>query len=520
MKQLFSGDLSDVQLRISLSVLLACFYVIWTFSGELANLGGDSAAYVLAAKILISFGDLSPAMEEYSKGLFFPPVFPMYLGLLGGGVSLHAAHIAISLAAATTLYLMAQFLLEEGLPGTLALAGTALFAISPVMLFQVFNIWSEHLLLASLMLVVLLVSLHEKSGSQSDFRWLLLIVSLAPLIKVSGLAIVLALVLYFGARRGWKKASLSLLAIAPFLVWQLFRGHLPGVVSPYATHWGAQYAGLSWSDIFTKLVVGVDAVADSWIAGWSGANIFFYQKPLAVLLGIIILTGLWADIRKYRYYAIFVVVHISMMIAWGHPEEAMRYGLVLYPFGILAGYRGVKILASVLAHNARTTQLVFKGALVCAGLVVLPEAGRAILLRIYPLDEGLIEARTTSNWYFLKDRRYALYQAVSQQKIIEQMKRMKEIVPEDQCIFSVKYTNVMLYTDRYAISPPPESADDASFERAIGSCRYIHAQAYAIFHKSEFYPLGRLAGYKVLDSAELNGSAEQKRIFAVLAIQG
>lgn len=519
MKQAFSGDLSDNQLLVLLPGLMACFYVVWTFSGELANLGGDSAAYVLAAKILTSFGDLSPALEAYSKGIFFPPVFPLYLGLLGGGFSLHAAHIAISVAVAVSLYLMSRFLLEEGLPRVLVLTGTALFAISPVVLFQVFNIWSEHLLLACLMLTVLLVSLYEKSETATRYWWLLSVVSLAPLVKVSGLAVVLALVVYFGARREWKRAALSVLAILPFSAWYLVNTYAPGTVSPYASHWGAQYADLSWGEISARLGSGLGAVLDSWIAGWSGANTFLYQKALAVLLSILVATGLWRDILRLRYYAIFAVIQVSMMIVWGHPEEAMRYGMVLFPFGILAGYRGLDYLLGTLNTGEQQRPAARLIALIAFCSVVLPEAGRAALLRTYPLDEEIVDARTTPGWYFLKDRRFAMLQAVSQQKIVAQLKRIRTIVPEDECVFSPKYTTLILYADRKSFAPPPESTDDKTFHQAIQSCRYFHAHAFNAFYKSSFYPLQRLEGYTVLDSAEINGTSKDRRIFAVLAVR-
>ena len=76
------------------------------------------------------------------------------------------------------------------------------------------------------------------------------------------------------------------------------------------------------------------------------------------------------------------------------------------------------------------------------------------------------------------------------------LQELGDVVPDGECVYSIKPSIVGLFTHRVARLPPAEEASDASFLEGInaGGCRYVFAIAYVSpTYATPYYPLERLA---------------------------
>ncbi|MBV8063534.1 MAG: hypothetical protein JOY51_08060, partial [Nevskia sp.] len=109
--------------------VLCLAYLLWGYADDLTDLGGDSAMYVLMARQLSPFHTASTVLTEAVRSAAYPPLFPLLIGLCGGGMLAgHLLAVACLLAALPVLFL---WLRSEGLAAGSGLWLTAVFALMP-----------------------------------------------------------------------------------------------------------------------------------------------------------------------------------------------------------------------------------------------------------------------------------------------------------------------------------------------------------------------------------------------------
>ena len=197
-------------------------------TGELGDLGGDSAQYLLLAHSLAGGHGYR---ELWTPGLpahgFYPPLFPALLvpaELIGAGGFL-AHHLTIVLCALGCLALTALlFLPHVGVAG--ALAAAALLGGGTFFVFSLLRILSEvPFLLFTLGALLALQRFRGGGGGTRSAALCGALVGAAWLTRSAGIALFAALVPFVVARRRWTPIALFLAAaLAPVAAWTVAGG--------------------------------------------------------------------------------------------------------------------------------------------------------------------------------------------------------------------------------------------------------------------------------------------------------
>src|SRR4051812_42924150 len=75
---------------------LSTFYIAWVYSFELSDFGGDSAGYLLAAKVYAPFHAPAAWLSAYKAQIVYPPLFPWILAAFDGGNNILFAHFVVA----------------------------------------------------------------------------------------------------------------------------------------------------------------------------------------------------------------------------------------------------------------------------------------------------------------------------------------------------------------------------------------------------------------------------------------
>ena len=145
------------------SVLLTAGYLVLGWTHEIYDLRGDGPGYMIAADYFSPFREASPVVREYAKSIFYPTLFPVFVGLLGA--SALAGHMVVAVAALLTVLTMFLWLRAEKMPLAACAVSALLFGLLPATYLQVLNIWSENVFLAFNMAAVYFVARAESRAT-------------------------------------------------------------------------------------------------------------------------------------------------------------------------------------------------------------------------------------------------------------------------------------------------------------------------------------------------------------------
>jgi hypothetical protein len=95
-------------------------------------------------------------------------------------------------------------------------------------------------------------------------------------------------------------------------------------------------------------------------------------------------------------------------------------------------------------------------------------------------------------WLAGEDRKKMYKQLVFKKELIESVKEIKEVVSEDECIYSVTQEIVMLYAQRRAIVPPLQNLYQKNFIEQLNQCRYMLVVGTVYSQHEPLYPVDRV----------------------------
>jgi hypothetical protein len=122
---------------------LAALYLPWTWSDQLASLGGDSAVYVLSAEHYAPYLPPDTLAADIARHALFPPLYALLLAATGGAADLHVAHAVTTLCLLAAVAAFFATLVAMGVPRAIGLVTVALFALLPGTLEQALQLKSE-----------------------------------------------------------------------------------------------------------------------------------------------------------------------------------------------------------------------------------------------------------------------------------------------------------------------------------------------------------------------------------------
>lgn len=469
---------------------LAALYLPWTWSEQLASLGGDSAVYVLSARHyapMLPPDAVAAALEAESQ---FPPLYPLLLALGGGASDLRLAH------ALTTLCLVAAFAATYalarriGLGRAMALCTVALFALMPGTLEQALQLKSEALY-AALSLGSLAVLARREPGVGTHAGWVAAgLVSLALLTRSAGVALLPALLLVLWRRRPPRWGLMAVLAVGPALAWALTRdtqASYGGTLAAYAQAPLPEILGRFGAHAVAIMLGASHNVTTAPALGW-------VLVPLAIVAAVV----LAGRLRQAQPDAVYVAAYLAMLVAWPYPSEAQRLAWVVMPV-LLAYVLGAAQAASAALPEAMAVArgVARAGVPLWLALAIVPAFGSA-LLRWAEAASGPHRALAHLPEWYGRDPGQSRELAQRHLDLAQAVADLGARVPPHDCIYAIKAATVTYYARRHTYAPPPEAMPDdrAAAWLRDGGCRHflLLAATDGQHFATPFYPGQRLAG--------------------------
>jgi len=220
---------------------------------------------------------------------------------------------------------------------------------------------------------------------------------------------------------------------------------------------------------------------------------------------LVCLAGWIYRLKSLRFDALYVTVYLCMLLAWPHPEEALRYSLVLYPIFVAYGFMW---LARFVPQQGEMRQKswVIGGILALLVLSMLPTLVTNVRYFQEKVPDEIRGAKHIPEWYG-SDRLRARQNSLFHARLITHLKEVRPLVPENECVFAIKPTVVTLYLSRSSYIPPKISEDKGRFMEKMRACRFAYVLALVSpSYAAPLYPWERLGERaKLLSTQRLFG---------------
>jgi hypothetical protein len=469
------------------AILLATYFFLLTWRADPPLLDGDDAVYVLMADFFSPFSERDrEILGLVMRRSYFPPLYPMLLGMVGGIASntllAHAVTVTILFLAFMALLVWANSISERPIAVTLLVI---LVAMLPATVFQLFGLLSEGLYLA-----LTLVALYFANRAPHAKCWQYLAavaIGLAILSRTVGFALWLAYAIWLisGRRDGWR--TLPLLALIPWFVWTVWKwSH--GYAASYTSNVSDLLSHQTlWSVVIEQLSVAPLNIWRGWVS-----NIDHLEIPLATIggtiLGAICIAGLVRRLSLGSLDGLYVAIYLAMLLVWPYSYEARRLLFVVLPILLVQG------LAIVGWVGFRATKWPSLGRQ--AGTVYLAVVGIAALPAVVSIQGRFIAGLQDPNrpyaiaasWYTYANVDDAKKRLNEQSVLARGWRELGSRISAEECVYHIKSVAFMLYADRRAYATPHARSESEFWEKAT-LCRLFYLGAFIYAPYSEpFYP--------------------------------
>lgn len=440
----------------ALWLLAAVLALPLTWSTELADLGGDSATYVLTARHFAPYLAPDGIAAAFAADSQFPPGYPLLLALTGGAADLRLAHAATAACLLAALAATHALLRALQVPRALALATTALFALLPGTLPPLLTLKSEPLY-AALSLGGLALLVRATAGGR-------------PAMLYPATALLAAALLTRSA--GW--ALLPALLIASIRVRPRGWPWLPVAMVAPALAWSRLFPGAGYGEMFRvlgsrePLAIAASLLDNAGVAAWGvAANVL--QAP-ALWVALLPLAALAIAVAARRLVhlapdAWYLAAYVGMLVVWPFPEEAQRFAWVVVPVCLGYAVLGAAQIAARLPGVARRATAWSAPALLA--VLVAPSCAVAIQRAASAAEPGV--ARLPE---YYEARAGAGFHAQIHLGIVDALREIAPSMPADGCTYAISASVVSLHTGRMARSMPVAHLGTAPFE-AAGGCSHV-----------------------------------------------
>lgn len=479
--------------------LLSAAYVLWTWNHELGDTGGDSAVYALTARYLSPWSPPSPVAAFFAAHNPYPPLYPALLAILGGGESVLVAHLATTtflLVSVAALYVWMRTLnLGELTGGLLSL----MLMLLPGTYFLALFLLSENLYLLFSLTCLAAVGLAE-ARQQDHWLWLAAAAAAAAIMtRTAGIALLAAFVVYLLLHRPRRYLWFLLLAAAPPVLWHVFGqqgvGYLPSLLH--------KYQAASFGTLASSLKHELYAL---WIAWFRNFTMLPAGAPGLAIVGLVCLTGVAYRLYQLKLDGFYAAAYLLMITLWPYPAEAQRIMQVIVPVVFVQGWLLMRLFTKRFSPTVAGLVQSFYPAVVI--LVVLPSLALTLQRYLQPVPSELADFSRSPRWYAVNPRN-ALADIIFDSIVVGSLRAWRSIIPEHECVYSIKPSVVGFYADRVGRGPPGEALSDQQFSLALrqSGCRWFYlVQSSSPSFDRPFYPLDRLRNsLEVLRVANMPG---------------
>ncbi len=440
-------------------LLIAAGYLTHACGTELVGFQADDALYLLMADYWAPQPFVESVVTYVHRASHFPPLYPLILGLVGGGSrSLPVAHLwqNILMCAGFLSFTRLAWVLCRSVPSVLLMLWIC--ALMPATVYMSTEIWSEF---AYLLWVSTALIMAEHAERQPAWWWgVALFGGAATVTRSLGAVLVIALAFVL-ARRGCRRAWPTLLLAVLPLILAAFLGARGGAI--YVRVWQSRVH--DYHDALAVFVGNLAKMQTSWWELFSPDQIASVNVISALLLPLM-LTGWWLRLRAWKLDAVYVGSYLAVLVIWPFPEVMTR---LLYPLV------GLALIYSGLGTHACLERLTSRGLrhalwvpplLLLIGL--LPTLYRmAIRYQSPELPPALEAFRMSRYWLATPDMTAAIRDLTLKQAMRHLMDEAGARVPPGDCIYAAEPQAVMFYARRLSWMPPVGAA-----RTSLPSCRF------------------------------------------------
>jgi hypothetical protein len=467
-------------------IAIAVFYYWLNWSSSIPVLGGDHADYLLTADLFSPFSDrshdVSRAVMFYA---FFPPLYPLILGVLGGT----SAHIEIA-HVITITFLIAALLLyfvwakEETRSVYLAFLLAVIFAFLPATFFQSFGILSEYFyLLLTLAAIRLLV---RPDVPLPHLYVAAVLIGLAVITRTIGITLVTAFAVYLYVHKQERWLRLVFISIAPLVLWSVVKWSI-GYAGGYLWIIASVLKTTSLYDfLIKKTLIESHGLWTGWITSLDHVPSLMTLIVGSAVGGICLMGTLHRAWQK-KFDGFYLIFYFAVLLLWPFSEtpDSRRLLYVVIPILLL---HGLKFTCHLMQRLVPIKKAIYGYVyLLVIALVALPAVGMIFHRLVLSSAPGNREYAKSFYWYWDQDLDRARMKIKTYKKLIISWKRISLLVPKGECVYNVDPTWLMLYADRPSYTPPNASTSD-QFIKEADICRYFYVASYVRSPYPLFYP--------------------------------
>jgi len=507
----FAESLSWYQLL--LFGALTILYVVWCWSTELGDFGGDNAYYLLTARYYSPWLGPSLVASHFALHSPYPPLFPLVLALTGGGASLLAAHLVVAAGWVSAIALFYLWLVALGFNRLTATVAAMLFGLLPAALLEALSVHSEALYLPLTLLALWSMARFENDREQNRLLVAVTAIALATLTRSAGVSLLAAFAAYVAVHRPRGSGWLTGVAVAPMVVWAVVspsRGH------GYVAQLMERYGGDSLASIASQIWLGARALWRGWVLVFGTG---YTAMIVLSLVALVCIAGMLYRIWRWKFDGLYAGAYMLLILLWPFPAEAQRLILVIVPV-LLA--QALLLLSSVPVVKSGGWVVRHLQVLALAPLliVVVPELALGVQRFSRPLPEDLAPYRQALSWYGAPPRE-AADDLVSRAAVARHLRTLDKWVSPDECIYGMKPSIIGYYAGRISFPPPSARLNDDEFQSAVrtGPCRFFYVMGYiSPSFPTPYYPATRLGKSLQILSESTSRHDDAKRPIARLGV--
>ena len=461
--------MNRLQRHLQLGLAATCVLTILMLYGWLGSqigipgISSDSVVYLYQA--LFYRGGSETGLGAFVTDYNFPPLYPLWLALWGGGAGhLVAAGTATALAFATAAVTFLYLATRDGL----SLATTALltlFAFTSLEIVGVTrNIGSECVYMMCAYSALAVAHKHGWSGSRATV--LAGLIAGAILSRTIGISLLPVLALY---QWRWRKFHLLswLIAVGPAVAWATFNK-----------------LSISGQPTYLGYLIELEPLKN--LPSWVETNAGAYYEVIGRFLGVssrawfgwfpvlflgLAAIGMWSSMRRGSVIVWHLLTYLAIIILWPYPTHAARFLLPAIPLLVLQAAFGLKVVSkqnAVIQWGAAMLIVVLIG----INIVALHQR-----LRV-GLDDELAYLRF-SEPFLLADT------AEQAERFVELMHRMiltaeasRRVVPAGECVLSVVPHLYYYYSGVRAKLLDPDAPAGTVETRLREDCGYLFVTGF------------------------------------------
>ncbi len=474
-------------------LLTLAFYIFVSLKDTLHGISTDAAVYVLMADY---YSPYRPHEFTFAGHLFetyaYPPLYPMVLGLLGGGTVSPVANYAIgSVFLAVSMILIFVWVARRGANFAMAAVTTAVIALSPAALFVALGVFSEPLYLA--LSFGAFVTLTARPPDARHWHTAALLFGLSAVTRSVGIFAVASFVLYwFLQTRGRRFRGAPVIALALPACWTAVKWS-QGWKASYIGSMFEEGAGGALTDTIEQIPVNLEALWYHLVRSFDllgGSHVAAALVPLLALAAFTFIRRL----RAGELDALYVAIYVAVIVVWPYPNHMRRFLLMILPFIVAYWMWGAVALAQRARFASLPPLVQWTTAAVMVSIILPSTLFFTVQIQQYA-GTAQADKPKIAAWYGRDSQAESLAAIEFGSRLLNAIADTGRHVPDGACVTSTMPEFVQLHARRKSLRPPRAGPGNADILRHVEHCPYVLMVRAALFPSTGYafyYPLREL----------------------------